>query len=83
LAVYRIESLPGEGGMDAVYKATDIELNRTVALKLVHPELATKRETMDRFYNIQRASIASRPLPWTTGADSVADPTVRAPRGSR
>jgi serine/threonine protein kinase/tetratricopeptide (TPR) repeat protein/TolB-like protein len=46
---YRIESLLGQGGMGAVYKAYDIELDRTVALKLVRPELASSAETMQRF----------------------------------
>src|SRR6516165_8438593 len=46
---YRIESLLGRGGMGAVYKAYDKDLNRIVALKLVRPELTADASSMQRF----------------------------------
>jgi serine/threonine protein kinase/tetratricopeptide (TPR) repeat protein len=46
---YRVEKLLGQGGMGAVYKAYDLDLNRTVALKLVRPELMVHPEAMQRF----------------------------------
>lgn len=46
---YRIEALLGQGGMSAVYKATDPNLRRQVAIKLIHPHLATTPEFVSRF----------------------------------
>jgi tetratricopeptide (TPR) repeat protein/predicted Ser/Thr protein kinase len=46
---YEILELLGEGGMGAVYKAADREVDRIVALKVIRPEMASNPEILARF----------------------------------
>ena len=46
---YELLQLLGEGGMGAVYKAADREVDRIVALKVIRPEMASNPEILARF----------------------------------
>jgi YVTN family beta-propeller protein len=54
IAGYRIESVLGRGGMGVVYVARHLRLDRTVALKVVSPELAEDPKFRDRFVRESR-----------------------------
>lgn len=54
---YRLEELRGGGGMARVYRATDTHLHRSVAVKLMTPELRAEAEFDARFE--REARIAS------------------------
>jgi len=55
---YRIESMLGQGGMSAVYKATDPNLKRVVAVKLIHPHLSIDPSFIQRFES-EASAVAS------------------------
>jgi serine/threonine protein kinase len=54
IAAYRIEAEIGRGGMATVYRARDLRLDRTVALKLLSPALAHNEVFRERFIRESR-----------------------------
>ncbi|MEU4272895.1 serine/threonine-protein kinase [Streptomyces sp. NPDC026092] len=58
IADYRVEAEIGRGGMAVVYRARDLRLDRTVALKLLAPELARNDTFRKRFAHESRVAAA-------------------------
>ena len=55
LGPFEILALLGAGGMGQVYRARDTRLDRSVALKILSPDLAVDRRNRDRFEREARA----------------------------
>ncbi len=55
---YQIEEIIGEGGMGTVYRVTDVNLARTVAMKVMHAQFAIQPQFQQRFQ--QEAQAAAR-----------------------
>jgi serine/threonine protein kinase len=53
-AGYRIDGVVGRGGMGVVYRATELALDRPVALKLIAPEFAGDESFRERFLRESR-----------------------------
>ena len=53
---FRIERFLGQGGMAAVYEATDLRLQRQVAFKMMHAHLASQESFRERFLNEAQAA---------------------------
>jgi len=52
---YRLDEVIGRGGMSTVYKAFDTVLERPVAIKLMHREIANDSDQLERFRREARA----------------------------
>lgn len=52
---FRILQKIGSGGMGAVYKALQPAMNRMVAVKILHPKLANRKDLVSRFRREARA----------------------------
>ena len=53
---YQLGQLLGIGGMGSVYLARQISMNRLVALKILHPDLALNETSLKRFFREMRLS---------------------------
>jgi serine/threonine-protein kinase len=52
---YQILQKIGSGGMGAVYKALQTDMNRMVGVKILHPKLANRKDLVSRFRREARA----------------------------
>jgi len=57
---YRLDQKIGEGGMGTVYRATHVQMEHTVAVKILHPHLASDGVAMERFRREARSAAQIR-----------------------
>ncbi|HKV39163.1 MAG TPA: protein kinase, partial [Blastocatellia bacterium] len=57
---YRLNEKVGEGGMGTVYRATHIQMENTVAVKILHSHLSSDQNAVERFRREARAAAQIR-----------------------
>jgi serine/threonine protein kinase/formylglycine-generating enzyme required for sulfatase activity len=57
---YRLDEKVGEGGMGTVYRATHIQMENTVAVKILHPHLSSDQYAVERFRREARSAAQIR-----------------------
>ena len=78
---YRLDAEIGRGGMSTVYRAFDTVLERTVAIKLMHREIAADSDQLERFRREAR-SVAQLNHPHVvTVIDAGEEPAGEEPAG--
>ncbi|OYT71358.1 MAG: hypothetical protein CFK52_08330 [Chloracidobacterium sp. CP2_5A] len=55
----RLEAILGQGGMGAVYRGRHLMLERTVAVKVLRPEILTIEGALERFFREARTAAAT------------------------
>jgi serine/threonine-protein kinase len=57
---YRLEEQVGKGGMGTVYRATHVHMEKSVAVKILHPHLASDFNAVERFRREARSAAQIR-----------------------
>jgi serine/threonine-protein kinase len=77
---YRLDAEIGRGGMSTVYRAFDTVLERPVAIKLMHREIATDSDQLERFRREARAVAQLNHPHIVTVIDAGEEPTEHSDR---
>jgi eukaryotic-like serine/threonine-protein kinase len=75
---YRLDAQIGSGGMSTVYRAFDTVLERQVAIKLMHREIAADEDQLERFRREARA-VAQLNHPHVVGVIDAGEATPEEP----
>src|SRR5271155_2210006 len=72
---YRLDAQIGRGGMSTVYRSFDIVLERPVAIKLMHREIASDSDQLERFRREARSVAQLNPPHVVTVIDAGEEPS--------